>query len=106
MYDFHTKLAGTTFDGRDEIIECLYLSGNMDIGQELLLKREPNNPYDRNAIAVIHPETMQQIGFIQKDLAATMSPNIDAGIIFKATISSVTGGGGYNYGVNIRIIQL
>lgn len=60
MREFYTKVVGTTFDGRDEIIEELYFDGDMDCGQRLVLQRQKNNVHDRNAIAVMHPKSMQQ----------------------------------------------
>lgn len=105
MYEFYTKVAGTTFEGRDEIIEELYLSGNLDLGQELLLKRQPYNTHDRNAIAVVHPKTNEQVGFIPKATASNLAPIMDSGIVCRAVVSAVTGGNGYNYGINMKIIE-
>lgn len=105
MYEFYTKVAGTTFEGRDEVIEELYLTGNLDIGQELLLQRQPYNQYDRNAIAVIHPKTNEQVGFIPKNTSANLAPIMDSGIRCRALVSAVTGGNDYNYGINLKIIE-
>ena len=105
MNEFYTKLAGTTFEGRDEIIEELYLSGQLDVGQELVLQRQPYNPSDRNAIAVLHPSNNEQLGWISRQVAQTMAPMIDAGIVYRVFVSTVTGGNGLNYGINIRIIS-
>ena len=76
MNSFYSKLAGTTFDGRQDIIENLADSGMLNAGQMLAYRREPNNPYDRNAIAVLHPNTMQQLGYIGRDVASTIAPKI------------------------------
>lgn len=105
MYEFYTKVSGTTFEGRDEVIEELYLNGDLDVGQELLLQRQPNNQYDRNAIAVVHPKTNEQVGFIPKSTASNLAPIIDSGIVCRAFVSAVTGGNGYNYGINIKISE-
>ena len=104
MGEFYTKLSGTTFDGRDEVIENLYFARKLEPGQPLILKREPYNPYDRNAIAVLHPETMQQLGFVRKEVASTLAPNIERGFQYRAYVSAVTGGTEYNYGINIKIV--
>lgn len=98
---FYSKIAGTTFDGRQDIIEELSDGGMLNTGQRLLLKREPENPYDSNAIAILHPETMQQLGYIEKTLASQMVAKMNFGTRYAAEVSMVTGGTGYQYGVNI-----
>ena len=40
---FHTKLAGVTFEGRQELLESL------EPGTPLRLERQPDNPHDYNA---------------------------------------------------------
>ena len=50
---FYTKLAGVTYDGRQTIIRNLYRTGALDVGTEVILQREPNNPYDSFAVAVL-----------------------------------------------------
>lgn len=66
-----TRIAGVTFDGRQSII------AKLTIGEEIMLKREPSNPYDPNAILV---ECMDghQIGYLNRYLAATLAPFFDA----------------------------
>lgn len=106
MREFYTKVVGTTFDGRDEIIEELYFDGDMDCGQRLVLQRQKNNVHDRNAIAVMHPKSMQQLGFIGRDIAAKLAPVIDLGTECYAEVQAVTGGGMGRYGINIKVICL
>jgi hypothetical protein len=62
-----TRVVGVTFNGRQAVIARLYA------GEEILLKREPTNPYDRNAISV-ERQNGQQIGYINRYLAATLAP--------------------------------
>jgi single-stranded-DNA-specific exonuclease len=62
-----TRVAGVTFDGRQAII------ARLTIGEEILLKREPNNPYDPNAIRV-ERQIGQQIGYLNRHLASTLAP--------------------------------
>lgn len=100
---FYTKLAGVTHDGRQTIIRNLYRTGELDTGTELILQREPNNPYDSFAVAVLTPNG-QNIGYLPKDTARQVSININSGMTYRAYVSAVTGGDvGYAYGVNLRI---
>lgn len=95
--EFYTKVAGVTFDNRQRLIR------RMSVGERVTLERDPYNPYDRNAIKVINSNG-DHIGFISKDLAATMAMNMDSGTMFSATVSSITGmNPGENMGVNLHI---
>ena len=92
---FHTKLAGVSFEGRQDRI------AGLAIGSELALKRQPENQYDANAIAVLYGEL--QIGFISKGIAKHLAPLIDDGARYRARIESLTGGGEKNRGVNVYV---
>lgn len=72
---FSTRLAGVSYEGRQEHVE------KMTKQTPLLLKREPRNPYDSNAIAVFacFPNEEQKIGYIPKEIAKEMAEKMDAG---------------------------
>lgn len=94
-FPFYSKLAGVSYDNRQ-----FYLS-RCNRGDQLTLIREPDNLYDRNAIAVYHHNV--QLGFIKKNLAEKLAPYLDQGHHIICTIAEITGGDGYLYGANIRI---
>jgi hypothetical protein len=52
-------------------------------GAALRLKREPDNKYDKNAIAVFFSET--KLGHIGRGLAALLAPRMDAGLVINCT---------------------
>ncbi|HYL26372.1 MAG TPA: DEAD/DEAH box helicase, partial [Candidatus Nitrosotalea sp.] len=81
---FHTKIAGVSFEGRQDII------AGLRSGAPLELRRERENPHDKNAIAVHYGAL--QIGFLKKQLAAHIAPLLDAGARYRARIASLTGG--------------
>jgi hypothetical protein len=92
-----TRVAGVTFDGRQAVI------ARLSIGEEILLKREPTNPYDRNAICVERSDG-QQIGYINRCLASTLAPFFDVHVKpVPANIQCLTGYPelGYSLGVVI-----
>lgn len=99
----YTKLAGTTFDGRQGIISELKNANKLNTGHLLFLYREYDNEYDSNAVRVVHPETSKMLGYIPKDISRTLAEKIDAGIDLIAFVESVTGGNGYNLGINIKV---
>lgn len=98
---FFTKVAGVTFEGRQEVIAQF---SNHEV---LALRRDPLNEYDPNAIDVYASRLEAQIGFLNRDLAAVMAPALDAGVDYQVTLGSLTGGDeGRAYGVNIEISRV
>jgi single-stranded-DNA-specific exonuclease len=81
---FHTKLAGVSFEGRQDIIAGLLA------GATLQLLRRPENPHDANAIAVHYGDL--QLGFFNRRLAAHIAPLMDRGVRYAARVASLTGG--------------
>jgi hypothetical protein len=59
------NLVGVTFRPAEakEIVKRL----NPDDGYQLSLEAEPNNPYDSNAVKVIHNPTGMHIGYLAKE---------------------------------------
>ncbi|MBI3976494.1 MAG: single-stranded-DNA-specific exonuclease RecJ, partial [Armatimonadetes bacterium] len=95
-WSFYTKVAGVTFEGRQELLP------SVRTGQPLHLVRQPANPYDPHAIAVLTADR-QQLGFLSARLAGRLAPSIDAGARYTVTASQLTGGGERAYGLNIFI---
>ena len=94
---FYTKVVGVTFEGRQDVI------GGLVPGAHVELRREPDNPYDANAIGVFFGAL--QIGFLRKEIARRLAENFDAGQRYRAQIGSVTGGGTRSLGVNIQVTR-
>lgn len=72
-------------------------------GDDVRLEREPSNPHDRNAIAVsVGGET---IGYIAREEAAILAPQLDAGRPNEAIVHCIRGGvpGAPHYGCRISI---
>jgi single-stranded-DNA-specific exonuclease len=90
---FHTKLVGVSFEGRQDTI------AGLRVGTDLTLQRQPDNQFDPNALAVYYGAL--QLGFVRKEIAKHLAPLIDGGARYRARIESLTGGGDRNRGVNI-----
>ena len=89
---YHTKVAGVTFEGRQDIIKGL------KNGTPVVFEREPDNKYDPGAVKVLAEG--KHIGFLPR--GSWVSKEMDCGVKFKASISQITGGGvGMSYGVNV-----
>ncbi len=89
---YHTKVAGVTFEGRQDIIKGLHS------GTDIMFERDPENKYDPNAVKVLAEG--KHIGFLPR--GSWVAKEMDNGKRFKAYISQITGGGsGMSYGVNV-----
>ncbi|WP_339171170.1 HIRAN domain-containing protein [Anoxybacillus sp. FSL W8-1294] len=98
----NTKIVGVTRkneDGtsRQELIAECYE------GEELFLEREPDNEHDPNAISVWN-EYGEQLGYINKDLASKLAPQMDKGMRVACFVTAVTGGDDKSYGCNIKLV--
>lgn len=97
MVEYYSKLAGVSFEGRQDVIASLK-------GEEALrVRREPDNKHDPKAVAVdaqVNKEWIP-IGYIARDKNNDIASTLDSGKEVGIKLSEVTGGGEKNYGVNI-----
>ena len=54
-------------------------SHDVEPGRPLELRRDPANPHDANAIAVHAAGGGEQVGWVPRELAAELAPELDAG---------------------------
>lgn len=96
--NYHSKIVGTTFENRQDILA--HLEGN----EILRVRREPENQYDPRAVAVDVDikGRWYPVGYIAKDNNKDIAEALDAGREVEIKISEVTGGDrGKNLGMNI-----
>ena len=93
--DFYTKVVGVSFEGRQSLVSGLAPGDPLD------LVREADNAFDPNALAIRYGRL--QLGYLRREIAARLAPNVDAGDRYTVVVGSITGGGDRNVGVNIRI---
>ena len=53
-------------------------------GRPLVLRRDPENPHDRNAIAVHAADGGDQLGWVPREIAAELAPRLDSGETWSA----------------------
>ncbi|MBE0475804.1 MAG: single-stranded-DNA-specific exonuclease RecJ [Coriobacteriia bacterium] len=82
---FHSKLAGVTFEGRQDVV------ARLRPGTPLRLDRQPDNSHDPNACALFDAAG-DQVGFLNRHLAAALAPVLDAGVEYDVEVTEVTGG--------------
>jgi single-stranded-DNA-specific exonuclease len=97
-----TRVVGVTFENRQAVVALLTER------EQVFLIREPDNPFDPNAIKVIRWDH-QQVGYVNRELAKVLAPRMDRyGEFIKANVSYLTGGDfpGSSLGVTIRFHML
>lgn len=114
MTSYHSKIVGVTFEGRQDIIARL--GGD----EQLRFRREPDNQYDSNAVAVdalvegvivggadnmdmVDASEWMPIGYIARDKNSELARVLTSGNYANIKISEITGGGDKAYGVNVYI---
>ncbi len=93
---FYTKVAGVTFEGRQDVVRTLRPS------DPLRLRREPENLHDPHAVKVMTASDIQ-IGYLSARVASRLAPSMDTGTRYAATVTQITGGGERSLGVNIYV---
>lgn len=92
---YYTKVVGVTFNGIQSILPQLHE------GMPVQFIREPNNPFDRNAIGIWC--NGKKIGHLSADEATSIAPQMDRGVPYDGEISQITGGKGKTYGCEISV---
>jgi len=94
--EIRTNVVGVTYEGRQSIV------AQLNVGETVLLRREPTNYHDKNAIMVLRTNG-QQIGYIKREMAAWLARKMDQhrepvkGIVKELT-------GGYYSGSSLGVI--
>lgn len=73
-------VVGVTFEGRQQILSDFYKGYKVGGKYEVILEREPNNPYDKNAIAVhldVGHMDYKQVGYISKNENQSLGLKLD-----------------------------
>jgi single-stranded-DNA-specific exonuclease len=95
--EFFTKVVGVSYEGRQSTI------AGLTSGAALELVRARDNPHDPNAVEVRFGRL--HVGFLRREIARRLAPNIDRGERYTASVGSVTGGGEKNIGLNIHVLR-
>ena len=106
--EFYTKIAGVSFENQDgisrqEIIEDLEEQVQHNTPILLLLQRDPENPYDPQAVQVLDPQG-RPLGFLKRQVSQTIAPLLDQGVQVQCELAQITGQSlHHHYGINIKL---
>lgn len=101
-----TKVVGTSFDNRQNVLALLAKYNPADVSVKLV--RDRSNAFDSNAVAVtaaIKGKVSAVIGYLPKAVASVIAVLMDKGLrIMSGTLSIVGGYSGHeNYGARIIV---
>lgn len=101
-----TRVTGTSFDGRQNVLELLAKYHPELISVKLV--REPENIHDRNAVAVVaevRGKVKAMLGYLPQAVAAVVAAMMDKGLTVTGKQLRITGGYGLfeNYGARITV---
>lgn len=101
-----TKVVGTSFDNRQNVLELLAKYNPDDVSVKLV--RDRSNAFDSNAVAVtaaVKGKVSAVIGYLSKAVASVVAVLMDKGLrIMSDTLSIVGGYSGHdNYGARIIV---
>ena len=91
-------VAGTGFANSNGASRAAIVRRHCRPGDSVLLVREPNNPHDKDAIAVFVPvprlfgllgSSNAQIGYIKAGTADSLAKKLDSGVRVVATVKSM-----------------
>jgi HIRAN domain len=89
MSTYSANLRGMNF----RPIEAQAIVMALEEGDPLLLDREPENPYDPNAIKVLDPATGHHLGYVAKEVAVDLAAEMDHGMVVSCTCEVPNGKG-------------
>ncbi len=78
-------------------------NGMLSIGLEVRLVHEPDNPYDKYAVAVLLKKTGDKLGHISRKSAPKYAALVNSGSLIEAKISDISQGDA-SVSVNIRVL--
>lgn len=84
---FTFRIVGESYENRQHELN------RISIGDEVLLVREPGNPYDYNAVAVFNREK-KQLGYLKREVSLWFAPILDRGRRFQCEVKHRTSSGG------------
>ncbi|MBQ8349437.1 MAG: HIRAN domain-containing protein [Ruminococcus sp.] len=101
-----TKVAGTSFDNRQNVLALLAKYNPADVSVKLV--RDRSNTFDSNAVAVtaaVKGKVSAVIGYLPKAVASVVAALMDKGLHIMSDTFSIVGGysGHENYGARIIV---
>lgn len=102
---FYTKLAGVSKKNEDGRRRQEVIEEDLYEGLDLHLEREPDNPYDTNAVAVFASEYGDQVGYLSGKIAEELAPLMDRGQLVTCQVAEITGDYDQTRGVNVQVTK-
>ena len=93
------SVKGISYYKADELLrKC-----SLPLGLPILLKHQPDNPYDKNAVAVLVKNTGAMLGHLPKEVAPKYAALINTGRVIETTIDNISKNGSY-INIDIKVV--
>jgi hypothetical protein len=93
------SVKGTRYYRAAELLQ----KGSLSSGLAIRLEHQPDNPHDKNAVAVRVKRTGAMLGHISRELAAKYAALINSGRIIEASITNIAKEGAY-VNIDVRVV--
>jgi len=93
------SVKGTRYHKAAELLQ----EGSLSSGLAIRLEHEPDNPHDKNAVAVRVERTGAMLGHISRELAAKYVALLNSGKVIEAEITNIVKDGAYT-NIDVRVV--
>lgn len=90
---------GTRYHKAAELLQ----NGSLSSGLEIRLKHQPDNPHDKNAVAVLVNRTGAMLGHLSRELAPKYATLVNSGKIIEAYVADIRKNGAY-INIDLRVV--
>lgn len=101
---YETKVVGVSLSNADGSSRQEIIKREVEENDKLNLAAEPDNPHDPNAIKVLSKHG-NQIGYLNKEMAATIKPALDNQTEIHVTAKWVNGEKMVGVGLRIELVS-
>jgi hypothetical protein len=101
-FPWRKKDGGYIYLYEDRVAGFFYHKGfkhfsRLRVGDELILKKEPDNSFDERAVEIYHRKTGMKLGYISRELNRVIFQLMENGSEFRVVISALEDDELYNY---------
>jgi hypothetical protein len=93
------SVKGTSYYKAAELLQ----NGALSSGLAIRLQHQPNNPHDKNAVAVLVKMSGAMLGHISKELAPKYAALLNSGSIIEASIANIDRNGAH-INIDVRVV--
>lgn len=105
--EFHTKIAGVTFDNEDGQSRRRIIKRRCSVGDMLAVAAQDDNQHDPFAVAIYVVSTwggFTQIGYLNRERAPDVHEHLSSGGDVSVKVTDITGGTGAKKALGVNVL--